>query len=70
MGKTVLEMMLLAQTQKFEQPQFGKKLSCVLFDKDLGAAIGVRAMGGRYYPSRTVFLRDSTRSKWNPQPAI
>ncbi|KXB17465.1 VirB4 family type IV secretion/conjugal transfer ATPase [Xylella fastidiosa] len=61
MGKTVLEMMLLAQTQKFEQPQFGKKLSCVLFDKDLGAAIGVRAMGGRYYP-----LKNGVPSGFNP----
>ena len=49
-GKTVLEMMLLAQTQKFSQPAKGKVLSCVLFDKDLGASVGVRAMGGRYYP--------------------
>lgn len=60
-GKTVLEMMLLAQTQKFEQPQFDKKLSCVLFDKDLGASVGVRAMGGRYYP-----LKNGVPSGFNP----
>lgn len=60
-GKTVLEMMLLAQTQKFEQPEFGKKLSCVLFDKDLGASVGVRAMGGRYYP-----LKNGVPSGFNP----
>jgi len=60
-GKTVLEMMLLAQTQKFEQPKFGKKLSCVLFDKDLGASVGVRAMGGRYYP-----LKNGVPSGFNP----
>ena len=43
-------MRLLAQTQKFSPPAKGKVLSCVLFDKDLGASVGVRAMGGRYYP--------------------
>lgn len=60
-GKTVLEMMLLAQTQKFSQPAHGKKLSCVLFDKDLGASVGVRAMGGRYYP-----LKNGVASGFNP----
>lgn len=52
-GKTVLEMVLLAQLQKFNQPESGKKLSCILFDKDLGASIGVRAMGGTYLPIKT-----------------
>lgn len=60
-GKTVLEMMLLAQTQKFSQPEKGKQLSCILFDKDLGAAVGVRAMGGRYYP-----LKNGVPSGFNP----
>lgn len=60
-GKTVLQMMLLAQTQKFSQPEKGKELSCVLFDKDLGAAVGVRAMGGRYYP-----LKNGVPSGFNP----
>ena len=60
-GKTVLEMALLAQTQKFSQPEKGKVLSCVLFDKDLGAAVGVRAMGGRYYP-----LKNGVPSGFNP----
>lgn len=60
-GKTVLEMVLLAQTQKFSQPGKGKKLSCVLFDKDLGASVGVRAMGGRYYP-----LKNGVPSGLNP----
>ncbi len=46
-GKTVLEMALLAMAQKFNQP--GTPASYVLFDKDLGASIGVRAMGGKYY---------------------
>ena len=60
-GKTVLELMLLAQAQKFSQPEQGKVLSCVLFDKDLGAAVGVRAMGGRYYP-----LKNGVPSGFNP----
>ena len=46
-GKTVLEMALLAMSQKFNQP--ATPASYVLFDKDLGASIGVRAMGGKYY---------------------
>lgn len=64
-GKTVLECFLLAQVQKFSQfpANFGgvKKLSCVVFDKDLGASIAVRAMGGRYYP-----IKNSVPSGWNP----
>lgn len=60
-GKTVLEMMLLAQMQKFNRPDQGKKLSCVLFDKDLGMSVGVRAMGGRYYP-----IKNGVPSGFNP----
>lgn len=60
-GKTVLEMFLLAQTQKFHQPEQGKNLTCVLFDKDLGASVGVRAMGGRYYP-----IKNGVPSGFNP----
>lgn len=60
-GKTVLEMVLLAQVQKFHQPEKGKKLSCVLFDKDLGASIGVRAMGGTYLP-----IKNGVPSGFNP----
>jgi len=60
-GKTVLEMMLLAQAQKFNEPAKGKVLSCVVFDKDLGASVGIRAMGGRYYP-----LKNGSPSGFNP----
>jgi type IV secretion system protein VirB4 len=60
-GKTALENFFLAQAQKFHRPQDGKTLSCVLFDKDLGASIAVRAMGGRYYP-----LRNGVKSGFNP----
>lgn len=60
-GKTVLEMVLLAQLQKFNQGTGGKPMTTVLFDKDLGAAVGVRAMGGRYYP-----LKNGVPSGFNP----
>ena len=48
-GKTVLESFLLAQLQKFNKPPH-RRLTSVVFDKDLGAAVAVRGMGGRYYP--------------------
>lgn len=48
-GKTVLEMTMLAMAMKFNQPP-EHPATYVLFDKDLGGAIGVRAMGGKYYP--------------------
>lgn len=64
-GKTVLEMFLLAQTMKFNrfpEKHFGvKKLSAVMFDKDLGGAVAVRAMGGLYYP-----LKNGVPSGFNP----
>ena len=47
-GKTVLEMMMLAQATKFDQE--GDPATFILFDKDLGASVGVRALGGKYYP--------------------
>ncbi len=47
-GKTVLEMVMLAMAQKFNRPE--TPATYVLFDKDLGASIGVRAMDGKYYP--------------------
>ncbi|MDD2833377.1 MAG: VirB4 family type IV secretion/conjugal transfer ATPase [Methylotenera sp.] len=48
-GKTVLEMTMLAMSMKFNQPP-EHPATYILFDKDLGGAIGVRAMGGKYYP--------------------
>lgn len=48
-GKTVLEMTMLAMSAKFNQPP-ENPATYILFDKDLGGAIGVRAMGGKYYP--------------------
>ena len=47
-GKTVLEMMMLAQATKFDQEE--DPATFILFDKDLGASIGIRALGGKYYP--------------------
>lgn len=41
-GKTVIELFLLAQATKFS-PQI------VVFDKDRGAEIAIRAMGGKYF---------------------
>lgn len=59
-GKTVLENFLLAQAMKFNQPP-AKRLTAVLFDKDLGASVAVRAMGGRYYP-----LKNGVPTGFNP----
>lgn len=42
-GKTALELSLLAFATKYQG------LRCVVFDKDRGAEIGIRAMGGRYH---------------------
>mgnify|MGYP003625979346 CR=1 FL=1 len=47
-GKTVLEMMLLAQATKFDQDD--EPATYILFDKDYGCSIGVRALGGKYFP--------------------
>lgn len=59
-GKTVLQLFLLMQTQKFNQPM-PKNLTAVFFDKDLGASIAIRAVGGRYYP-----VKNGVPSGWNP----
>lgn len=42
-GKTALEMSLIAFTLKY------RGLRCVIFDKDRGAEIAIRAMGGQYF---------------------
>jgi len=59
-GKTVLENHFLAQLQKFmdDQREGG---TCVLFDKDQGASIAVRAMGGRYFP-----VKNGHQTGWQP----
>jgi type IV secretion system protein VirB4 len=53
-GKTVLLGFLLAQAQKFRP-------TVVVFDKDRGMEIAVRAMGGRYFS-----LRNGEPTGWNP----
>lgn len=62
-GKTALQIFLLAQSLKFNNPgqPGGNRLSAVFFDKDLGASVGIRAMGGRYFP-----LKNGVPSGWNP----
>jgi type IV secretion system protein VirB4 len=62
-GKTVTQLFLLAQTQKFNNPGTpgGNRLSAVFFDKDLGASVAIRAMGGRYHA-----LKNGVATHWNP----
>lgn len=58
-GKTVLFGILLAQLQKFRSS--GKKMTCVVFDRDMGSSIFIRAAGGLVYP-----LKIGVRSGFNP----
>jgi len=59
-GKTVLGTFLLAQLQKYQlHPK--QKITSIYFDKDLGAAVAIRAMGGKYYP-----LKNGIPTGWNP----
>jgi type IV secretion system protein VirB4 len=62
-GKTVLQLFLLAQTLKFHNPgqAGGNRLSAVFFDKDLGASVAIRALGGRYHA-----LKNGVATGWNP----
>jgi type IV secretion system protein VirB4 len=53
-GKTVLLLFLLAQMQKL-------KPTVIVFDKDRGMDVAIRAMGGRYLP-----LKNSEPSGFNP----
>jgi len=56
----VLGTFLLAQLQKYRlHPK--QKITGVFFDKDLGAAVAIRAMGGKYYP-----LKNGIATGWNP----
>lgn len=47
-GKTVIAGFMNAQAQKFHQPELGRPLATVLFDKDYGMSVAVPAMGGLY----------------------
>jgi type IV secretion/conjugal transfer VirB4 family ATPase len=57
-GKTVLLGTLLCQAQKFRQ---GARLTTVFFDKDRGAELAIRAIGGRY-----LVLRNGQPTGFNP----
>jgi len=57
-GKTVLLTMLLCQAQKF---RLGARLTTVFFDKDRGAELAIRAIGGRY-----LCLRNGKPTGFNP----
>lgn len=60
-GKTALKMMLLAQATKFN-PTY------VLFDKDRGEEIAVRAFGGKYFSLRSGELTGFNPMKLEPTP--
>ncbi|WP_330178544.1 TraG/VirB4 family ATPase [Candidatus Vondammii sp. HM_W22] len=53
-GKTVVQAFMLAQAQKYEP-------TCVIFDKDRGLELFVRAMGGTYLP-----LKKGEKTGFNP----
>jgi len=59
-GKTVLEMFLLSQTMKFSDLG-ATTLSAIVYDKDLGASVAVRALGGRYFA-----LKNGVPTGWQP----
>ena len=66
-GKTVLEMALLAMATKYNQPP-ENPATYILFDKDLGASIGVRAMGGKYYPIKNGMPSGFAPMQLDPTP--
>lgn len=66
-GKTVLEMTLLSMAMKFNQPP-EHPATFVVFDKDMGASIGVRAMGGKYYPLKNGVLTGFAPLQLEPTP--
>lgn len=55
-GKTVLVSFLLAQSQRYKKPP-----RIVMFDKDLGSSVFVRAMGGKYSQ-----VKIGEPTGWNP----
>jgi type IV secretion system protein VirB4 len=59
-GKTVLENHFLAQLQKFMEDE-REEGTCVLFDKDEGASIAVKQMGGRYFA-----VKNGLPTGWQP----
>ncbi|MBQ9275206.1 MAG: VirB4 family type IV secretion/conjugal transfer ATPase [Succinivibrio sp.] len=57
-GKTVTLNALLTLAQKYREDE---RFSCVYFDKDRGAEIAIRALGGGYYA-----LKNGERTGFNP----
>lgn len=62
-GKTVIELMLLAQATKMAP-------TIVYFDKDRGGEIAIRAMGGRYYALKLGLPTSLNPFKLEPSPAV
>ena len=66
-GKTMTLSFILNMMQKYVKPESfspsakTKKLTTVFFDKDRGAEINIRALGGEYYTVKT-----GEPSGWNP----
>lgn len=60
-GKTTLALYLIANLQRFN-------CRCVYFDKDRGAELGIRAMGGMYFRLRKSKKTGLNPFKMNPTP--
>lgn len=63
-GKTTLEMLLLALTRKWQPAP-----RLVLFDLDRGCEIAVRALGGQYFALRAGLPTGCNPLQWTPTPA-
>lgn len=72
-GKTTAIGHLLTQSQKFgvfpEAFPGVSRLSCVVFDKDLGLAIAILALGGKHYPIKTGMPSGLAPFQMEPTPA-
>jgi type IV secretion system protein VirB4 len=66
-GKTVLEMLMLSMSMKFNKPP-ENPATYILFDKDLGGSIGTRAMGGKYYPIKNGVPSGFSPFQMDPTP--
>ncbi len=66
-GKTMLMSMLTCMLQKYRNPgtfsphDKSKRLTVVFFDKDRGAELNIRSLGGRYYR-----VQSGEPTGWNP----
>jgi type IV secretion system protein VirB4 len=62
-GKTVVELMLIAQATKYDP-------TIVYFDKDRGAEIAIRAMGGKYFALKRNMPTGFNPFKLEPTPDV